>query len=237
MELARNPAMMQEMMRNQDRALSNLESIPGGYNALRRMYTDIQEPMFSAAREQVCEECLLTKSLFMCTVFEFVFTYFVTVLWFYLPSKVAAFTQCILIFLCFQMCLNPLLSCSLVATRSRLLVGALILASSHRGQRTGSPCLIHGGHQTLLTPLRVEVAPREVLPPLGAPPPVCLILSASILAVWETVRQIRSQILIQHTPLFIVHRHANAYTYCLMQACSTARACRVYCSRSRKTLS
>uniref|UniRef100_A0ABM5F407 Ubiquilin-4 n=1 Tax=Pogona vitticeps TaxID=103695 RepID=A0ABM5F407_9SAUR len=52
MELARNPAMMQEMMRNQDRALSNLESIPGGYNALRRMYTDIQEPMLSAAREQ-----------------------------------------------------------------------------------------------------------------------------------------------------------------------------------------
>lgn len=53
MELARNPAMMQEMMRNQDRALSNLESVPGGYNALRRMYTDIQEPMFTAAREQV----------------------------------------------------------------------------------------------------------------------------------------------------------------------------------------
>lgn len=45
--------MMQEMVRNQDRALSNLESIPGGYSALRRMYTDIQEPMFSAAREQV----------------------------------------------------------------------------------------------------------------------------------------------------------------------------------------
>lgn len=48
--------MMQEMMRNQDRALSNLESIPGGYNALRRMYTDIQEPMFSAAREQVSQK-------------------------------------------------------------------------------------------------------------------------------------------------------------------------------------
>lgn len=45
--------MMQEMMRNQDRALSNLESIPGGYNALRRMYTDIQEPMLNAAQEQV----------------------------------------------------------------------------------------------------------------------------------------------------------------------------------------
>ena len=44
--------MMQEMMRNQDLALSNLESIPGGYNALRRMYTDIQEPMLNAAQEQ-----------------------------------------------------------------------------------------------------------------------------------------------------------------------------------------
>ena len=65
MELARNPAMMQEMMRNQDRALSNLESIPGGYNALRRMYTDIQEPMFSAAREQVGHiiVCLGTDTL------------------------------------------------------------------------------------------------------------------------------------------------------------------------------
>ncbi|XP_071952317.1 ubiquilin-1-like [Antedon mediterranea] len=53
MELARNPSMMQEMMRSQDRALSNLESIPGGYNALRRMYTDIQEPMMNAAQEQL----------------------------------------------------------------------------------------------------------------------------------------------------------------------------------------
>ncbi|KAK1340221.1 hypothetical protein QTO34_018786 [Cnephaeus nilssonii] len=52
LELARNPAVMQEIMRNQDRALSNLESIPGGYNALQRMYTDIQEPMLSAAQEQ-----------------------------------------------------------------------------------------------------------------------------------------------------------------------------------------
>ena len=31
MEIARNPAMMQELMRNQDRAMSNLESIPGEY--------------------------------------------------------------------------------------------------------------------------------------------------------------------------------------------------------------
>lgn len=42
MELARNPAMLQELMRSHDRAISNLESIPGGYNALQRMYRDIQ---------------------------------------------------------------------------------------------------------------------------------------------------------------------------------------------------
>lgn len=29
MEMARNPSMLQELMRTQDRALSNLESIPG----------------------------------------------------------------------------------------------------------------------------------------------------------------------------------------------------------------
>merc|ERR1719451_279154 len=52
MEVARNPAMLQEMMRNQDRAMSNLESLPGGQNALHRMYRDIQEPMLNAAQEQ-----------------------------------------------------------------------------------------------------------------------------------------------------------------------------------------
>ncbi|EPQ18240.1 Ubiquilin-4 [Myotis brandtii] len=40
-----NPELMgQAMMRNQDRALSNPGSIPGGYSALRRMYTDIRSP-------------------------------------------------------------------------------------------------------------------------------------------------------------------------------------------------
>lgn len=51
MEVARNPSMLQELMRTQDRALSNLESIPGGYNALQRMYRDIQEPMLNAATQ------------------------------------------------------------------------------------------------------------------------------------------------------------------------------------------
>lgn len=35
MEVARNPSMLQELMRSQDRAMSNLESIPGNdYNNL-----------------------------------------------------------------------------------------------------------------------------------------------------------------------------------------------------------
>lgn len=49
LELARNPAMLQELMRSHDRALSNLESVPGGYSALQRIYRDIQEPMMNAA--------------------------------------------------------------------------------------------------------------------------------------------------------------------------------------------
>lgn len=52
MELARNPSMLQELMRSHDRAMSNLESIPGGYNALTRMYRDVQEPMLNAAASQ-----------------------------------------------------------------------------------------------------------------------------------------------------------------------------------------
>ncbi|XP_058055895.1 ubiquilin-1 [Anopheles bellator] len=48
MELARNPSMLQELMRSHDRAISNLESVPGGYSALQRIYRDIQEPMMNA---------------------------------------------------------------------------------------------------------------------------------------------------------------------------------------------
>lgn len=51
MELARNPSMLQELMRSHDRAMSNLESVPGGYSALQRIYRDIQEPMMNAATE------------------------------------------------------------------------------------------------------------------------------------------------------------------------------------------
>lgn len=37
------------------RFVASLKSIPGGFNALRRLYTDIQEPMMNAAQEQVIE--------------------------------------------------------------------------------------------------------------------------------------------------------------------------------------
>lgn len=40
MELARNPAMLQELMRSHDRALSNLESIPG---MLTFSFIDVKE--------------------------------------------------------------------------------------------------------------------------------------------------------------------------------------------------
>lgn len=56
LEMMRNPSAFQELMRTQDRALSNLESLPGGYNALRRMYTELQEPMLNAASEQFTGE-------------------------------------------------------------------------------------------------------------------------------------------------------------------------------------
>lgn len=52
LELTRNPSMMQELMRNHDRAMSNLESVPGGYSQLQRLYRDIQEPLMNATSEQ-----------------------------------------------------------------------------------------------------------------------------------------------------------------------------------------
>lgn len=48
MELARNPAALQELMRHHDRAMSNLESVPGGFNALQRIYRELEEPMMNA---------------------------------------------------------------------------------------------------------------------------------------------------------------------------------------------
>eukprot|EP00923_Selenidium_pygospionis_P018935 GHVN01033045.1.p1 GENE.GHVN01033045.1~~GHVN01033045.1.p1 ORF type:complete len:537 (-),score=30.85 GHVN01033045.1:188-1798(-) len=49
MEMATNPNLLREVTRNNDRALSNISAMPGGFNALRRMYHSVQEPMWEAA--------------------------------------------------------------------------------------------------------------------------------------------------------------------------------------------
>ncbi|CAN0926110.1 Ubiquitin domain-containing protein DSK2b [Linum grandiflorum] len=49
LEAARNPELMREMMRNTDRAMSNIEASPEGFNMLRRMYENVQEPFLSAS--------------------------------------------------------------------------------------------------------------------------------------------------------------------------------------------
>ena len=40
---------MREQMRNQDRTMANIESHPEGFNALRRMYENLQAPLMDAA--------------------------------------------------------------------------------------------------------------------------------------------------------------------------------------------
>ncbi|GMI74423.1 hypothetical protein like AT2G17200 [Hibiscus trionum] len=49
LEAERNPELMREMLRNTDRAMSNIEASPEGFNMLRRMYENIQEPLLNAA--------------------------------------------------------------------------------------------------------------------------------------------------------------------------------------------
>merc|ERR1719361_3184722 len=48
MQAASNPEVYQEMLRNQDRALANISNMPGGFNALSRMYNSVQAPMEAA---------------------------------------------------------------------------------------------------------------------------------------------------------------------------------------------
>ncbi len=51
LEIQRNPELMREMMRNTDRAMSNIEAHPEGFNALRRLYSTVQEPLMDAATQ------------------------------------------------------------------------------------------------------------------------------------------------------------------------------------------
>ncbi|GMT28080.1 hypothetical protein PFISCL1PPCAC_19377, partial [Pristionchus fissidentatus] len=49
MEMIRNPNMFNEMMRNHDQAIRNLQGIPGGEAALQRLYQEVQEPLLNSA--------------------------------------------------------------------------------------------------------------------------------------------------------------------------------------------
>ncbi|XP_032063915.1 ubiquilin-1-like [Aythya fuligula] len=53
LEAHSNPAVMQEMVRNHDLAMNNLESIPGGYNALEQLYREVEEPILDAVQAQI----------------------------------------------------------------------------------------------------------------------------------------------------------------------------------------
>merc|ERR1719247_2407124 len=48
MRMAANPSLMREMMRNSDRALGNLDAMPGGHNALVRAHVDFANPLYNA---------------------------------------------------------------------------------------------------------------------------------------------------------------------------------------------
>jgi ubiquilin len=56
MRTMRSPTLRREMMRNTDRMMSNIESMPGGFNELRKMYRSIQEPMENAMDEMQSEQ-------------------------------------------------------------------------------------------------------------------------------------------------------------------------------------
>ncbi|XP_065503982.1 ubiquilin-2-like [Caloenas nicobarica] len=50
LEASSSPAVMQEMIRNHDVAMNNLESIPGGFSALEQLYREVQEPILDAVQ-------------------------------------------------------------------------------------------------------------------------------------------------------------------------------------------
>lgn len=58
-------SLMREYMRNNDRALSNLEALPGGFNALRQLYENVQ--VRSGVGAQRCiPTSTLSLTLFVC---------------------------------------------------------------------------------------------------------------------------------------------------------------------------
>lgn len=50
LEMMRNPNALRELQRSQDLQMSQIENLPGGFNMLRQMYEQVQEPMMDAAQ-------------------------------------------------------------------------------------------------------------------------------------------------------------------------------------------
>merc|ERR550514_2428830 len=48
MRAAANPELMREMIRNQDRAMGNLDVMPGGHAALSQMHNEFMDPLYNA---------------------------------------------------------------------------------------------------------------------------------------------------------------------------------------------
>merc|ERR1719287_114701 len=48
MQMMSNPALMREMTRNADRAIGQLDAMPGGHNALVRAHQDFADPLYEA---------------------------------------------------------------------------------------------------------------------------------------------------------------------------------------------
>nr|XP_009943926.1 PREDICTED: ubiquilin-1-like [Opisthocomus hoazin] len=53
LEASSNPAIMQEIIRNRDVAMNNLESVPGGYSSPEQLYRETEEPILDAVQEQL----------------------------------------------------------------------------------------------------------------------------------------------------------------------------------------
>merc|ERR1719221_2162519 len=48
MQMMANPSLTREMTRNADRAIGQLDAMPGGHNALVRAHEDFADPLFEA---------------------------------------------------------------------------------------------------------------------------------------------------------------------------------------------
>nr|XP_010307538.1 PREDICTED: ubiquilin-2-like [Balearica regulorum gibbericeps] len=53
LEASSSPTIMQDMIRNCDVAVNNLESIPGGYRALEQLYGEVEEPVLDTVQAQL----------------------------------------------------------------------------------------------------------------------------------------------------------------------------------------